>query len=139
MNDFGNVYDLSDLVKEPRCFKNHDNLSCIYLFFNKSPKMSSKDYNNGKNELWSIDNNNSELLEFTNTFLSLLDKDASIKRKYIRANNSVFMTQGLRAAIMQRYKLIQKFLKQRANDSKHLYNRQRNLCVSLLQKRKRDK
>ena len=101
--------------------------------------MSSKDYNNGKNELWSIDNNNSELLEFTNTFLSLLDKDASIKRKYIRANNSVFMTQGLRAAIMQRSKLRQKFLKQRANDSKHLYNRQRNLCVSLLQKRKRDK
>ena len=42
----------------------------------------------------------------------------------------------LRAVIMERSKLRQKFLKERTNDSKHLYNRQRNLCVSLLRKTK---
>ena len=86
----------------------------------------------------SADNNNSELVEFTITVLSILDKHAPIKRKYIRANNSAFMTKELRAAIMQRSKLRQKFLKERTNDSKHLYNRQRNLCVSLLRKMKSD-
>ena len=39
---------------------------------------------------------------------------------------------------MQRSKLRLKFLKERNNGSKHLCNRQRNLCVSLLRKRKRD-
>ena len=52
------------------------------------------------NKLLSIDNNNAELVEFTNTDLSILDKHAPIKRKYIRANNSAFMATELRAAIM---------------------------------------
>ena len=86
------------------------------------------------NELLSTDNNNAELVEFTNTVLSILNKPAPIKRKYVRANNFAFMTKELREAIMQRSKLRQKFLKERINDSKHLYNRQRNLCVSLLRK-----
>ena len=90
------------------------------------------------NELLNIDINNAELVEFTITVLSVLDKHAPIKRKYIRANNSAFMTKELRAAIMQRSKLRQKFLKERTSDSKHLYNRQRNLCVSLLRKTKGD-
>ena len=89
------------------------------------------------NELLSIDNNNAELVEFTNTVLSILDKHALIKRKYIRANNSPFMTKELIAPITQRSKLRQKFLKERTNDCKHLYNRQRNLCINLLRKTKR--
>ena len=88
------------------------------------------------NELLSINNNNAGLVEFTNTVLSIVDKHAPIKRKYIRANNSAFMTKEV--AIMQRSKLRQKFLKERTNDSKHLHKRQRNLCVSLLRKTKRD-
>ena len=73
------------------------------------------------------------LVEFTNTVLSILDKHTPIKRKHIRANNSAFMTKEFRAAIMQR----SEFLKERTSDSKHLYNRQRKLCVSLLRKTKR--
>ena len=64
-----------------------------------------------------MDINNAELEEFTNTFLSVLDKHAPMKRKYIRANNSTFMTKELRAAIMQRSKLRKIFLKERTNDS----------------------
>ena len=90
------------------------------------------------NKLLNIDISNAELVEFTNTVLSILDKHAPIKRKYIRANNSIFMTKKLTAAIMQRSKLRQKFSKERTNDSKNLCNRQRNLCVNLLRKTKRD-
>ena len=48
------------------------------------------------------------------------------------------MIKDLRAAIMQRSKLRQTFLKKRTNDSKHFCNMQRNVCVSLLRKTKRD-
>ena len=48
------------------------------------------------------------------------------------------MTKEFRAATMQRSKLRQKILKERTNDSKHLYNRQRKLCVNFLGKTKMD-
>ena len=90
------------------------------------------------NKFLNIDINNAELVEFTNTVLSVIYKHAPIKIKYIRGNNSAFMTKELRATIMQRSKLRQKFLKERTKDSKHLYNWQRNIYVSLLRKTKRD-
>ena len=78
-------------------------------------------------ELLSIDDDNTDLVEFTNNVLSILDKYTPIKRKYIPANNSEFMIKDLRAAIMHRSEVRQTFLKERTNDSKHLCNRQRNL------------
>ena len=36
--DFFNVYNLSNLVEEPTCFKNPDNPSCIDLFLTNRPK-----------------------------------------------------------------------------------------------------
>ena len=150
VNDFCNVYNLSNLVKEPTCCKNPDNPSCIDLlltnrpncfqstmtmetgitdflkmvitvliFFYKKQKPKLIHYRNYKtfnanlfkeelnNELLNIDINNAELVGFMSTVLSVLDKHAPIKRKYIRANNSAFMTKELRAAIMRRSKLRQ--------------------------------
>ena len=76
------------------------------------------------NELLNIDTNNAVLAEFTNTVSSIIDKHASIKRKYIRANNSAFMTKDLRTAIMQRSKLKQRKLKERTKDSEYLCDKQ---------------
>ena len=124
----------------------HKMLITVLKIFYKKQKQKIIHYKNYKtfnanlfkkelnNELLSIDNNNAGLVEFINTILSILDKHAPIKRKYVRANNSSFMTKELRVIIMQR----SEFSKERTNDSKRLYNRQRNLCVSLLQKTKRD-
>ena len=42
-------------------------------------------------ELLKIDLNNAELSEFTEIFLSILDKHAPRKQKFIRANNSNFV------------------------------------------------
>ena len=46
-------------------------------------------------ELAKINLNNAELAEFHNEFLSVLKKHAPIKHKYIRANNSSYMTENL--------------------------------------------
>ena len=136
---------ISNLVKEPICFRNLDNLSCtdllltnrlkcfqstmtmkigvsdfqkmvIKVYKKQKPKIIY--YRNYKTfnanlfreelsiELLTIGNNNAELPQFTNTALSIiLDKHASVKRKYIRVNNSAFMTKDLRAAMVKRSKL----------------------------------
>ena len=90
------------------------------------------------NELMKIYINNAELKEFNEFFLKVLDKDAPRKQKYITANNSNFITKALRKEIMHRSRLRNKFLRERTNESKIAYNKQRNICVRLLSKTKRD-
>ena len=38
LNDFCDIYNLKNLVKEPTCFKNPDNPSCIDLFLTNRPR-----------------------------------------------------------------------------------------------------
>ena len=89
-------------------------------------------------KLAKIDLNNAELAEFHNEFLSVLNKHAPIKYKYIRANNFSYMTKSPRKEIVLRSRLRNKFLKTKTEESKQLYNKQRNLCVTLLRKAKRN-
>ena len=70
--------------------------------------------------------------------MELLNKFAPLKTKYLRANCFKFMTKELRKAIMLRTKLGNQFLKIRASEAKLKYNKQRNLCVSLLRKGKKE-
>ena len=180
LNAFSNVNNLKSLNKEPTCFKNPNNPSCIDLFLtNRSryfqntstietgisdfhklvvtvlkmfykkqkPKIiQCRDYKTFNEQLFrieldkelaKIDLNNIELAEFRNEFLSVLKKHAPIKYKYIRANNSSYMTKSLRKEIMLHSRLRNKFLKTKTEESKQLYNKQRNLCVTLLRKAKR--
>ena len=72
-----------------------------------------------------IDVNNAELKEFNEIFFKVLDKHAPRKQKYIQVNNSNFITKGLRKEIMHRSRLLNKFLRERTNESKIVYNKQR--------------
>ena len=85
-----------------------------------------------------IDISNAELKEFNEIFFKVLHKHAPRKQKYIRANNSNYITKTLRKEIMHRSRLRNKFLKKRTKESKIAYSKQRNICVSLLRKTKRD-
>ena len=90
------------------------------------------------NELLKININNAELKEFNEIFLKVLDKHAPRKQKYIRANNSIYITKALRKEIMHRSQLRNKFLREKTKESKIAYNKQRNICVSLFSNSKRD-
>ena len=68
----------------------------------------------------------------------MLNKHAPMKYKYIRANNSSYMTKSLRKEIILRSGLCNKFLKTKTEEPKQLYNKQRNLWVTLLRKAKRN-
>ena len=69
--------------------------------------------------------------------LNTLNKLAPFKRKYSRGNHLPFMNKKLSKAIMNRTRLRNKFLKNRTDENKRKYSKQRNYCVSLLRKTKR--
>ena len=61
-----------------------------------------------------------------------------MKMKYIRSNNSPFMNKELSKAIMVRSRLRNKYLKFKTIVFRNAYKRQRNYCVSLLRKIKKN-
>ena len=69
---------------------------------------------------------------------SVLNDHAPRKKKYIRGNNKPFMTKAFSRAVMQRTRLRNKFLKNPSEENKLLSNKQRNFCVSLLRKEKKE-
>ena len=66
----------------------------------------------------------------------ILNKHAPVKRKYIRANEALFMTKDQHNAFIKRTKLKSKFLKSNTSYRKNLTS-QRNLCKKLLKNTKR--
>ena len=90
-----------------------------------------------KREISKSDINNIELDTFHNIFLSVLNEHAPLKQKHLRANHGSFVTKELRKAIMKRSRLRNVYLQYRTEISKIAYNKQRNICVSLLKKSKR--
>ena len=91
-----------------------------------------------ENELLKHDKNNIELDIFHNFLLSALNECAPFKQKHISASNGGFVTKELRKEIMKRTRLRNNFLKKKDDFSKALYNKQRNICVSLVRKSKRE-
>ena len=70
--------------------------------------------------------------------MELSKKLASLKIKFLRANHSKFVTKDVNKAIMLRTKLRNQVLKKRTLEARIKYNKQRNICVSLVKKAKRN-
>ena len=111
---------------------------------------SYKYFNNGsfREELIQIEANGNNCDEsfknFTSSCNVILNKHAppprpaaTVKKKYVKGNQSPFMNKMLSKAIMQRSKLRNLFLKKRTEENRNNYVKQRNLCVTLLRKSKR--
>ena len=71
------------------------------------------------------------------TIVDTLDKQAPLKKKYLRANHSNFVAKELSKAIINRSRLRNQFLKSRSVECRMEYNKQRNICVALPRKTKR--
>ena len=61
-----------------------------------------------------------------------------LKKKTLRNNKSSFTTKEVRKAIMTRSRLRNKFLKIKSQECKQAYNKQRNLCVTMVRKAKKN-
>ena len=75
---------------------------------------------------------------FQRICIKTLDKHAPKKQRHVRANQSPFMNNKLNKAIMNRSRLRNRFLKNKTDENKKAYNRQRNYVVSLLKKSKHE-
>ena len=75
--------------------------------------------------------------EFVSLLMENLQKHAPLKHKYVRANNSPFITKNLRKEIMKRSKLLRAYQKDPTDIKQQAYKNQRNICTSLCRKTKR--
>ena len=75
---------------------------------------------------------------FENLVLQTLDKMAPIKQKHIRGNQSPGMNKDIHKAIMTRTRLRDRFLKEPTQMNRLAYKKQRNHCVSLMRRNKKN-
>ena len=142
-----------------RCFQNTTTISTglsdfhkmvvtvLKMSFKKAPpkQLHYRDYKNFnadsfKRELKTVltDQNTTVYSTFETLFLQVLDKHAPIKTKTLRANHAPYITKALRKAIMRRSQLESKYLKNRTEENKKLYKKQRNFCSRLYKKEKKN-
>ena len=76
--------------------------------------------------------------KFIDICMKSLDKFAPRKKKYSRSNNMPFMNKLLSRAHMKKTRLRNCYLKKRSEQNRLSYVKQRNYCVSLLRKTKKD-
>ena len=79
-----------------------------------------------------------DINSFKETILSVFNKYAPFKKKYIRANEAPFMTKNLYKEIMKRSRLRNKYLKSKSLTDRKNYNIQRNFCKKLLRTTKKE-
>ena len=80
---------------------------------------------------------NTDLNKFIEICLKTLNNYAPSKKKYNRGNQMPFMDKDLSKAIMDRTRFRNKFFKNRNDENRKKYSKQRNYCVSLLRKTKK--
>ena len=80
-------------------------------------------------------------LEFDG-FKTALDKaiqgHAPIKKRYVRANQAPFINKKINKEIMKRSRLRNKFLNTKSDIDRKAYNKQSNLCGSLIRSEKKN-
>ena len=69
--------------------------------------------------------------------MKILNLYAPLKTKVVRGNNAPFMSKEIRKA-MHRSRLKHNFNKYRNEENRRHYKKQRNFCVSLVRKGKKD-
>ena len=149
------------LTNHPQCFQNsgvyETGLSDFHLmtytvlkakFKKQKPRVTKyrnfKNFDNKKfrrdisEELSFKKNQNNDFYTFTVKIKKVLDKHAPLKEKHVRYNQGPFMSKTLRKAIMNRSRLLNKFRREKSESSKLAYKKQRNYCVKLLRKTKRE-
>ena len=82
------------------------------------------------------ENNNMRLNEFLSIFMDTFDPYVPCKQKYTCGNQLPFMNKTISKEIMKRTRFRNQFLKNRTDENKSRYTKQRNYYGSLLRKTK---
>ena len=129
------------MVKQLTCFKNLENPTRIDHILTNHPKSfhSSNVYERGLPDFHKVFHAQpGEFEKFRYFSTKVLNIHAPIKEKHVRCNQSAFMNKQLRKPIMTRTRLLNKYRKDNSVGNLFSYKRQKNLCVKLLRKSKKD-
>lgn len=74
---------------------------------------------------------------FEKYFLETYNEHAPIKKKVVRANEVPYMTKALKKAIATRSRLENRYYREKTDDSKTAYTKQRNYCSRLYKKERK--
>ena len=94
------------------------------------------DFQNGISQVTS-ENNDLEFDIFKAVLNQAIQKHAPIKQRYVRANQAPFVNRTINKEIMKRSRL-NKFLNTKSDIDRKAYNKQRNLCLSLIRREKKN-
>ena len=157
MQEFCEVYDLENLIKEPACFKNPSNPSSIDVMltnkkcnFHNSMTLETalSDHNKMTNSAEIIFSKKAPVTinyrdyksfdehidYFKNIFMTFLNTYSPMKKKI--GNKAPFMNKTLSKEFMHRSKLKNIYHKEPTESNKNRYIKQRNFCVNLLKNEK---
>ena len=149
------------LTNHPKCFQHSDvyetglsdfhklTFTVLKTHFQKiKPRIIRyRDYKNFNNNLYKdelvkeLSLNNiqpDDLNQFITISKHVLQMQAPIKEKHVRYNQAMFMNKPLQKAIMNRSRLLNKYRKKKTEETKLAYKKQRNFCVKLLRKTKKE-
>ena len=90
------------------------------------------------NELSKLSIEAIDLSKFITVCIDTLNNHAPSRKKYIRGNHLLFINIELSKETMHRTRLRNNFLKNRSDENKRKYSKQRNYCVSLPRKTKKN-
>ena len=108
-----------------RNYKHFSNKAFMFAVKNSIIEMTSE-----KNDL--------EFDRFKTALDKAIQSHASIKKRYVRANQAPFINKKINKEIMKRSRLRNKFLNTKSDIDRKAYNKQRNLCVSLIRSEKKE-
>ena len=108
-----------------RSYKNFSNEVFMADFQNRISQVTSE-------------NNDLEFDIFKAVLNQAIQKHAPIKQRYVRANQAPFINKTINKEIMKRSRLRNKFLNTKSDIDRKAYNKQRNLCVSLIRREKKN-
>ena len=115
----------------------------------KANIVTYRNYKHFSNEAFMLDVKNSiiqmtsenKYLEFDRLKTALdeaIQRHAPIKKRYVPANQAPFINKKINKEIMKRSRLRNKFLNTKSDIDRKAYNKQRNLCVSLIRIEKKN-
>ena len=126
-------------------------LTVMKVFYKKQKPtiITYRSYKNFSNEVFMADfqnrisqvtseNNDLEFDIFKAILNQAIQKHAPIKQRYVRANQAPFINKTINKEIMKRLQLRNKFLNTKSDIDRKTYNEQRNLCVSLIRREKKN-
>ena len=84
------------------------------------------------------ENNDLEFDRFKTGLDEAIQRHAPVKKRYVRANQAPFINKMINKEIMKRPRLRNKLLNTKSDIDRKAYNKQRNLCVSLIRSEKKN-